>query len=1306
MGRVYLAWDERVQRDVALKVIDLGTSDIEETQARERFRREASSAGQLPSPNIVQIYDFGDDGEVQFIAMEYVDGDDLKRVIKEQRPLTLLRKLDIIAQICDALNFAHKAKIVHRDVKPANIMVARDGGVAKLVDFGVARIGTNPLKSMAFLTPAYSSPEQTRGEENLDRRSDIFSLGIVLYELVAYRHPFLDPANSRTVEERIRTLRPEPLLNVVRDCPPKMDEIVGQALAKAPADRYQTAELMAFALRDLKRDTIEKLLREAKQHLGKGVLGRAAACYREVLESAPNQTEARIELQKIEDQVSTVRRSEPSGEGLRRGNEALDAERYEEAISEFSRVLRDDPRHEEARRGREKAEKGRRLARYMERARSFCGSGEFKSAKKELQDALNIERDHQPALKLLHEVEAGLHEQEQRRQVQQIMESARRLIAERSYSRALETLLRAQELDAANPEVEALIRSAKEGREREERQRRIRKLCGQIQDTLYREQFEEAERLAGEARKEFPEDPQVLRLYDQASHRAELQRRRRFVEEQQEVVRDLLQKGQFDDAIARLKRALEVATDEPILTGLLKAAEESRARALVEKMIREAHGAASDLMRRKDYSAAIETLEAALAAVGRSPELNALLEVAREAAAEQRQREGERIQQALDRAEAYAADDEYADAVGVLEHALREKRSDEIEKLLVTIRNRWHSFERDRDDALAQARGLLQADNAEAAWAILNKAPKAYAKFNEFQQLVTECRGRVGRVTSIRSLVTQVEQHIKSGALDQAKALLDGALGIYAGEAALESLRQRVAEALAGARQGQLQQLLERASTAVNRMEYAEAISLLSNPLWDSEDISGLKAQAGSLLGKARRLQEDLSRYCIDIEDLLSNGNFGQASNLAKDALSAFHDHPQLRRLEANANRLADAQGKRHYIDEQLETARNMAQQGRLDDAEAVLKRALKDQPEEPDLIASLRTLKDSQARKLTESLVKKAVAGAEERARNKDFAEAISILENGQGSLGPFPELSALLGLMRAEQAGQQRRQKSIERILTRAEGYRRNKDFQRAVEELERDREDLESPEIEDLLTSVRHEWDDFEQDRQATIARAGALLDEGKAEEALRELDAAPESYRRSEEFRLLHEDCLVQIERDRLKPDLFIDTLPVPRGNRPEVESPVEVALEEPPARPEPEDHQQEPPKQMPAPPRAVWWAVTSTLVVLGLAVVFFVLRRPPPPRPSQIGYVELNPMPWAHVLSVQTADGKPVKVPGVPGDTPMVLSLEPGDYPIQLKGPLGTETRRVTVKPGATARLVGPLSGFDIDKAVDDLLKEQ
>ena len=249
MGVVYRAVDTRLGRPVAIKVLPTdATADAERVR---RFIREAQSASALNHPNIVTIYEVGEDGGTTFIAMELVDGTPLDRLLA-QGPLPVATALDYAVQIASALAVAHASNIIHRDIKPANIVITRDGR-AKVLDFGLAKLielPTTDATMTAFATApglimgsaAYMSPEQAEGRP-VDARSDIFSFGAVLYEMLAGRRPFAGSTHVGVMTSILRD-QPPPVRNTRPDAPADIDAIIQRALAKDPAARYPDAAAM------------------------------------------------------------------------------------------------------------------------------------------------------------------------------------------------------------------------------------------------------------------------------------------------------------------------------------------------------------------------------------------------------------------------------------------------------------------------------------------------------------------------------------------------------------------------------------------------------------------------------------------------------------------------------------------------------------------------------------------------------------------------------------------------------------------------------------------------------------------------------------------------------------------------------------------------------------------------------------------------------------------------------------------------------------------------------------------------------
>jgi serine/threonine-protein kinase len=240
MARVFRGKDSVLNRTVAIKV--LSPQFAGDDQFVARFRREAQAAAALNHPNIVSVYDTGSQGDVHFIVMEYVEGRTLRDVIRQEGPLLPERAAEIAEEVARGLSAAHQAGLVHRDVKPGNIMITREGEV-KVMDFGIARTSTGDTltQTAAILgTASYLSPEQAQGEP-VDARSDIYSLGCVLYEMVTGRAPFTGDSPVTIAYQHVRE-QPVPPRQINPDMPQGLEAVVMKAMAKNPENRYGSAD--------------------------------------------------------------------------------------------------------------------------------------------------------------------------------------------------------------------------------------------------------------------------------------------------------------------------------------------------------------------------------------------------------------------------------------------------------------------------------------------------------------------------------------------------------------------------------------------------------------------------------------------------------------------------------------------------------------------------------------------------------------------------------------------------------------------------------------------------------------------------------------------------------------------------------------------------------------------------------------------------------------------------------------------------------------------------------------------------------
>ena len=255
MSAVYLARDPRINRSVALKVIPIEKEfdDEELEEARLRFFREAESAGRLAHPNIITVFDCGEDKHLAYIAMEYLQGSPLTTFTDPKKLLTPAKALELCARTTEGLDYAHHQGVIHRDIKPANILYSLREDVLKITDFGVARLTDNNRTKTGIVlgTPIYMSPEQLNAED-LSGHSDLFSLGVTLYELLVGEVPF-KASNIAVLMTRITTDDPAPVSNRRPGVPPSVDAVLFKALAKRPERRFANGDEMALALRNCAR---------------------------------------------------------------------------------------------------------------------------------------------------------------------------------------------------------------------------------------------------------------------------------------------------------------------------------------------------------------------------------------------------------------------------------------------------------------------------------------------------------------------------------------------------------------------------------------------------------------------------------------------------------------------------------------------------------------------------------------------------------------------------------------------------------------------------------------------------------------------------------------------------------------------------------------------------------------------------------------------------------------------------------------------------------------------------------------------
>lgn len=247
MAVIYKAYDQELGRMVAVKI--LRPSLIADPSFLERFRNEARSVARLSHPNIVTVHDVGRDGNTHFIVMEFIDGVDLKKLIRNEAPFTVERALDFAIKISAGVGYAHRSGLVHADVKPQNVLIA-ESDILKVTDFGIAQAlsdaATNERQRIVWGSPHYFSPEQAKGERP-SPASDVYSIGVVLFEMLTGRLPFIGADQQELALSHIKD-EPPHVTDFNPAVPPELDQIIQKVMSKEPASRYRTADQLGRIL--------------------------------------------------------------------------------------------------------------------------------------------------------------------------------------------------------------------------------------------------------------------------------------------------------------------------------------------------------------------------------------------------------------------------------------------------------------------------------------------------------------------------------------------------------------------------------------------------------------------------------------------------------------------------------------------------------------------------------------------------------------------------------------------------------------------------------------------------------------------------------------------------------------------------------------------------------------------------------------------------------------------------------------------------------------------------------------------------
>lgn len=625
MGIVYRAHDAVLNRTVAIKMLkraDAGPGKVH--QLEQFFSRELRATASLQHRNIVTVYESGEQDGNPYLVMECLDGEPVSRVIHERRPMPIVDKLELFVQVCDGLQHAHdrKPQVIHRDIKPANVILLRDG-TAKIVDFGIARVvgvETSTLQAGELLgSLSYLSPEQINSVP-IDVRTDIFSAGVMLYELLTYALPF-QGSEAAAVFVKILREEPLPLSNYLGEVPPELQACVNRALAKKTHDRYQTAEELGFDLlqiqKKIKQGMAADFLQRAEAAMHRGDLERVKLHLQEILRLDRHHDQANRMLAEVRRAIQEQQRSAQIVQMRSQAQVALAGQQYEEALACADQALQLDPADQVSTALREEIQKaislGKAVRDSLRRAESALYAGDFDEGREAVDAALRLDASSAEARALAEIIDKELSERSRRLQVQGLVDSARQGIAQRLFADAIASLRKAEQLDPGDSNVRELLQWASRGQDQEKRRNDLLDLTDQVHGALRAEDFSAAYTICEVGLGSFPNEPTLQRLKSIAEKQRDIAERRRFVQDQSLAAKELLDRADFSAAIRTLEVALQKHPAEPNLEALLALARTESERQSVDRQSQAVQEAAERaLLQNQAAQRQAETLSKAL----------------------------------------------------------------------------------------------------------------------------------------------------------------------------------------------------------------------------------------------------------------------------------------------------------------------------------------------------------------------------------------------------------------------------------------------------------------------------------------------------------------------------------------------------------------------------------------------------------------------------------------------------------------------------------------------------------------------
>jgi serine/threonine protein kinase len=642
MGEVYKARDPLIERLVALKTIT-GTM-VGKAEQLDRFYQEARSAGALQHPNIVTVYELGQQGKTPFIAMEFLEGESLDKIIERHAILPISQKVGILVQVCRALDCAHRHGVVHRDIKPGNVMLTKDGTV-KVVDFGIARL-VDTLKTQTNLligTLGYMSPEQFHGER-ANERSDIWGVGVLSFELLCYKRPFEgENASSLILNIVDEKKQPPRIREQVLDCPVDLEALIDKMLKKDSSQRFQTMEEVLLEIeplwRGLQEESVSGLIADSEVLMQAQDFVHARELLRKALQIDRRNDRANLLLERATTEVKQIQLQSQVHSALARGQRLLKEARYREARAEAEAVLKLDstcvPANDFLAEVNRAADRARQVRESLQLARHRLAEGALTDAAEEVQRVLSLDATNIPAHTLKKQIQDLLTRRAERKRHTDILQRARKCWGDQQLNECIQQLTEALKEFPGDTEIVKLLETARQDKAELQKQQKL----AEAKSLLATQRFDEALAILESLSGDQPNDTVVRKLIALVFQEREELLRQQKLEDDAANLHALVNAGKFSEAVSRGEKLMEDFPHEIEFAELVEFARGELAQQEQKRALDEA----IENIRRKiqvgRFSDAVAAGEFAQARFQSQPDLEALVEQARERLKEEKNRE-------------------------------------------------------------------------------------------------------------------------------------------------------------------------------------------------------------------------------------------------------------------------------------------------------------------------------------------------------------------------------------------------------------------------------------------------------------------------------------------------------------------------------------------------------------------------------------------------------------------------------------------------------------------------------------------